>query len=220
MRTLRSRWTVVALVPVFFLAGFAIVSALAGSGGTPASEVAPAQRTGANEAEAVGGDENGAPPEGPADDGAGAPVDEPDASGSPQGGGQSGGGGGGSTGGGGGGAAPPAPPAGSVDIDYHRWADEFRIENTEMIPEIGQLTVTGQLRYLGGIDCQVGFVEVRAWFFGDGGGRIGTGLWESTWATGEGGEVSQREPLFMEVIGDVTGPVSSAALRVTDVRCL
>jgi len=33
MRRLRSRWTVVALVPVFFLAGFGIVSALVGGAG-------------------------------------------------------------------------------------------------------------------------------------------------------------------------------------------
>jgi hypothetical protein len=31
MRRLRSRWTVVALVPAFFLAGFGLVTALAGS---------------------------------------------------------------------------------------------------------------------------------------------------------------------------------------------
>lgn len=218
---LRSRWTVVALVPVFFLAGFAIMSALAGSGSTPASEVQPVQETGASEPDAVGGDQDGASPEEPVDDGAGAPEGEPggDTSAPPQGGGQSGGGGGGGSTGGGG-APPAAPPAGSVEIDYRRWADNFTIDNTEMIPEIGQLTVTGELKYLGGIDCQVGFVEIRAWFFDGNGGRLGTGLWESTWATGEGGEVSQREPLFIEVIGDVTGPVSSAALRVTDVRCL
>jgi hypothetical protein len=222
MRLLRSRWTVVALVPVFFLAGFAIMSAFVSSGGEPAREVAPLQGT--TPAEPADGAEPESPSEEPVDDGGAAPEEEPgeEPSAEPQAGGQSGGGSSGNTGGGGGGGGgpPAAPPAGSVTVDYHRWAGKFRIENTEMVPEIGQLTVTGELKYLGGVACPIGLVEVRGWWFDGSGRRLGTGLWESTWATGEGAEVSQREPLYVEVIGDATGSVSSAALRVTKVRCL
>ena len=41
MGWLRSRWTVVALVPAFFLAGFGIVTALAGGSDDPAPSDAP-----------------------------------------------------------------------------------------------------------------------------------------------------------------------------------
>ena len=46
MSWLRSRWTVVALVPAFFLAGFGIVSALAGGSDEPEPSAAPGSTSG------------------------------------------------------------------------------------------------------------------------------------------------------------------------------
>jgi len=90
----------------------------------------------------------------------------------------------------------------------------------ELVPELGLAIVVGELRYLGGVDCPVGLVRVRAWFF-DGRGRgVGTGLWESNYATGEGGEVTGREPLPFEAYGVVNQVAESASLRFTAVECL
>lgn len=208
MGRLRSRWTVVALVPAFFLTGFALVSALAGSdddvpaaatGVPPASTGAQADpdvATGAEEGgEAVDGDGTATTGE----EGAGTTSGEP----------------------GGGQAAPrTAPPPGAIEIDFGGWADWFAIEDAEIVPEFGRATVTGAFRYLGGADCLVGYVELAGRFFDGEGRAVGRGRWESIWATGEGAEVPQREPLPLEFSGEVGEEPASASIRFVRVDCL
>jgi hypothetical protein len=212
MGWLRSRWTVVALVPAFFLAGFGIVSALAG--GSDDSEQSSAQGS-AGDAAA-----------GPAtvtlleETGAGQTSSDPGATAT---GDESGSGAGGSTGGGdggGGSGAPPAPPAGTVGVDYGLWEGVFELEATQLTPAFGGASVTGELAYLGGVDCAVGLVRVRTWFYDAAGGVVGEMAWESTQSTGEGGEVTGREPLPFEAYDQVTEAAASAALRFTAVDCL
>jgi len=150
MGWLRSRWTVVALVPAFFLAGFGIVSALAGS--SDDSEQSSAQSSAGDEAA------------GPAtvtlleETGAGRTSSDPGATAT---GDESGSGDGATTGGGdggGGSGAPPAPPPGIVDVDYGPWDGVFELEATQIVGESGVVSVTGELGYLGGVDCAVGLV--------------------------------------------------------------
>jgi len=212
MGWLRSRWTVVALVPAFFLAGFGIVSALAGGSddSAPSSAQSPAADEAAGPATVTLLEETG-PGQSSSDPGATVTGDESDSG--------DGGSRGGSDGGGGSGA-PPAPPPGAVDVDYGPWDGVFDLEATQVIGEVGLAAVTGELGYLGGVDCAVGLVRVRTWFYDEAGEVVGETAWESTQSTGEGGEVTGREPLPFEAYGQVTEAAASAALRFTAVSCL
>jgi hypothetical protein len=215
---LRSRWTVVALVPAFFLAGFGIVAALAGGSDEPTTAVAP----GATSGEA-----------GPATvtviQGT-SPTETSSAGGSPTSTGDAGGGNGdaattddGSSPDGSGnetGGAPPAPSPGVIDIDYGRWEGIFDLGNSEIVPDFGLASVIGEFRYLGGVDCPVGLVRVRGWFYGERGDVVGRAVWESVQSTGEGAEVTPgREPLPFEAYGPSSEAPASAALRFVAVEC-
>ena len=216
MRVLRSRWTVVALVPAFFLAGFGIVSALADGSGDPELGVAPASTTEGTGTEIVT-IQGGTDPDALTETGAGTPA-------TTEGGGGGGGGttagGGGGGGGGGGSGAPPAPPPGVIDVDYGQWDGMFELQNPAIQPDFGQATVVGELRYFGGLDCAVGTVRVRVWFYSGSGRRVGTGMWDSGVSTGDGGEVTGREPLPFEAYATISEGPESAAIRFTAAECL
>jgi hypothetical protein len=217
MRRLRSRWTVVALVPAFFLAGFGLVTALAGG----SDEVAPLGAAGASGGTATSGDTEASPTttaasvpdSGTVATGAGGSTDGRTTT--------TDGEEGGTTTSGGDGSAAPAPPPGTIAVDYGRWEGMFEISDTEIVPDFGLATVTGQFRYLGGTACsQLGVVELTGNFYGRSGKPIGKGLWDSIWATGDGAEVPQREPLYLEFYGAVTEGAESARIRFTRVDCL
>jgi hypothetical protein len=118
------------------------------------------------------------------------------------------------------GGSPPAPAAGVVDVDYGRWEGIFELQNPEIVPDFGITSVVGELRYLGGVDCPVGLVRVRAWFYNEGDDLIGKTVWESVQSTGEGAEVTGREPLPFEAYGQASEAPASAELRFTAVECL
>lgn len=214
MRRLRSRWTVVALVPAFFLAGFGIVSALAGgSDDDPAPAAVQEQTT-------AGGKGEGVTIADTTTDGsatATAPTTSAVTSTGPT--------TTGSTGdnnnnnGGNGGGRPPAPPRGTIAIDYGPWEGMFEIASPEIVPDFAMASVNGELRYFGGIDCQIHRMVVRGWFYSASGQFIGTALWESAYATGDGGEVTGREGLPFEAYGNVSELPESAALRFAKVEC-
>jgi hypothetical protein len=105
-------------------------------------------------------------------------------------------------------------------VDYGPWDGVFDLEATPIVGESGVASVTGELGYLGGVDCAVGLVRVRTWFYDEGGEVVGETTWASTQSTGEGGEVTGREPLPFEAYDQVTGTPASAALRFTAVECL
>ena len=215
MHRLRSRWTVVALVPAFFLAGFGLVTALAEG----SDDAVPAAADG----EPGGADGNGAPTATgvgqttTADSTPGASTDATDAPATSTTDGE----GSGTTTPDGNGSAARAPSSGTIAVDYGRWEGLFEISDAEIVPEFAFATVTGEFRYLGGADCsQLGFVELRGQFYGPTGQPIGEGLWESIWVTGEGAEVPQREPLWLEFRGEVSEEPASARIRFTRVDCL
>jgi hypothetical protein len=210
MRGLRSRWTVVALVPAFFLAGFGIVAALAGgpNESDAASGPLPAgTEPGGTEVVTVIGETDpvGTPP------GTGAATT------TGSGGGEAAGTGG--RGGEAGGGRPAAPPPGEIAVDYGRWEGIFELESPEIVPDFGQATLAAGFAYRGGLDCPVGLVRVKVWFFGEP-GLVGTALWESVQSTGEGGEVTGREPLPFEAYGQIDQEATSAAVRFTAVECM
>ena len=216
MRRLRSRWTVVALVPAFFLAGFGIVSALAGGSDDPAPAAAQEQTTaaGAGEGISIVGSTTddavaGADPttSSVATTTDAAPPTTTDSNGGNNNGGENTGG------------RPPAPPRGTIAIEYGQWDGMFEIDSPEIVPDFGLASVNGQLRYFGGVDCQIHRVVVRGWFYNGSGQFVGTALWESAMATGEGGEVTGREGLPFEAYGNVSELPESAALRFLKVEC-
>lgn len=207
MRMLRSRWTVVALVPAFFLTGFAVVAALADDADepsaaasvvTPGSTEAPAEADVATEAE--GGGEAGGT------DASASAGAEGAATTTEEGGGQA--------------TRRTAPPPGRIAVDYGRWGEWFAIESAEIVPDFGAATVTGELRYLGGADCPIGDVVLAGRFFDADGRAVGRGRWDSTWATGEGAEFPQREPLPLELNGTVIAEPASASIRFVRADCL
>ena len=214
MRRLRSRWTVVALVPACFLASFGLVTALADG----SADVAP--RAAGGEVEGAGG--SGAPVAtviGPTTTADSAP--DTDAASTDSTTGTTDGQGSGTTTARGNRNAAPAPPAGTIAVDYGRWEGLFEISEMEIVPDFGIATVTGEFRYLGGGECsQLGAVELRGQFYNASGQPIGKGAWESIWVTGEGAEVPQREPLFLEFYGAVSEAAESAGIRFTRVDCL
>ena len=213
MRRLRSRWTVVALVPAFFLAGFGIVSALAGgSDDDPAPAAVQEQTTAGGEGEAVS--IAGTTTDGSAT--ATAPTTSAVTSAGPT---TTGSNGDNNNNGGNGGGRPPAPPRGTITIDYGPWEGMFEIASPEIVPDFGMASVNGELRYFGGIDCQIHRMVVRGWFYSASGQFIGTALWESAYATGDGGEVTGREGLPFEAYGNVSELPESAALRFAKVEC-
>lgn len=213
MRRLRSRWTVVALVPAFFLAGFGIVSALAGgSDDDPAPAAVQEQTT-------AGGEGEGVSIAGTTTDGsatATAPTTSAVTSTGPT---TTGSNGDNNNNGGNGGGRPPAPPRGTIAIDYGPWEGMFEIASPEIVPDFAMASVNGELRYFGGIDCQIHRMVVRGWFYSASGQFIGTALWESAYATGDGGEVTGREGLPFEAYGNVSELPESAALRFAKVEC-
>ena len=206
MRRLRSRWTVVALVPAFFLAGFGIVSALAGGSDDP-SPAAVQQTTdlGGGAGGTTSGSTESVPTTAPAPSTSAPTTTSAD--------------GGGNGNGNGAGNRPPAPPRGTIQIDYGQWDGVFEIADPAIVPDFGIAYVTGELRYFGGVDCQVHRIVVRGWFYSANGQFVGPALWESAYATGEGGEVTGREGLPFEAYGTVSELPESAALRFVKVEC-
>ena len=207
MQRLRSRWSVVALVPAFFLTGFAVVSTLADDSDDAAPALAEPssgeETAAAASSPAVTTD---APAEGDATTGV---ATTPDAADDEGGSGEAGEG-----------NWPASRPAGTIQVDYGRWNGLFALESPEIVLEIGLATVKGQLRYLGGADCQLGRVEIRGRFYDGAGDQIGAGAWDSTWVTGEGGEFPHREPLYLEFYGEVGEAAEAAYLRIVNVECL
>jgi hypothetical protein len=210
VRRLRSRWTVVALVPAFFLAGFGIVSALADDSDAPSPAAAQEHAAGAAGGTTAGSTESVATTTAPlpSTTSTATPTTEPTTT-------SSNGGGNGS----GAGTRPPAPPHGSIQIDYGQWDGVFEIANPEIVPDFGLASVTGELRYFGGVDCQIHRIVVRGWFYNAKGHFVGPALWESAYATGEGGEVTGREGLPFEAHGSVSELPESAVLRFVKVEC-
>ena len=214
MRRLRSRWTVVALVPAFFLAGFGIVAALAGGSDDPPAAAQEQTTTagGAGEGVTTTGStaQAGTTATAPTTSSVITSTTGPTTTGSN---------GDNNNGGANGGGRPPAPPRGTIAIDYGRWEGMFEIAEPEIVPDFGLASVNGELRYFGGVECQIHRIVVRGWFYSPSGQFIGTALWESAYATGEGGEVTGREGLPFEAYGSVSEFPESAALRFAKVEC-
>jgi hypothetical protein len=213
MGWLRSRWTVVALVPAFFLAGFGIVAALAGgSDGGSAPDAGQASTPDAGETVVVtvvdGTDTHGTSAEAGLTTTAGSGTGAGGAATTTAGGD-----------GGGDGGVPPAPPPGVIKVEYGSWDGMFELESPEIIPDFAQATVSGGLRYYGGMACPVGLVRVKVWLFG-GGRQVGTTVWESTQSTGDGAEVSGREPVVFEAISTIDQEAVSAVVRFVAVECI
>jgi hypothetical protein len=203
MSGLRSRWTVVALAPAFFLAGFGIVSTLVDS---PDSEPSVPPGSTIDVGGGANGTEGGRTAPSTSANGATAQTVPTVDLGLAEGGGD--------------GEALQASAPGAIEIDYCAWAGIFELENPQIVLDLGIASVVGELKYLGGVECQIGRVRVRAWFFDASGLVVGRTIWESVQLTGAGGEVTGREPLPFEAVGQISDAPDSASVRFSAVECL
>lgn len=212
MRRLRSPWAILALVPVFFLAGFGVVSALArgseareptaaqapttppGSTSTSAPQTTDGSTAVADETTTEGAttSEQTTTGRAPATTGGDEALDDD----------------GGSS----------APPPGTVAIDYGRWRGVFRIAGAKMVRSFGASTVTGEFRYHGGAGCPVKRVRVDGRFYDLEGLPVGRALWETSWATGAA-RIEPGARLLLEAYGMVMGRAVSARMSIAAVVC-
>ncbi len=202
MRALRSRWTVVALVPAFFLAGFGIVSALAGGSDSPAPRAVQATPTAgvATTPGAASGTEPATTAAGPTT----SPVTSSQDTGA-------------ATTPGDGPSVPPAPPPGTVAVDYGRWDGIFRVAEAHVVRTYGASTITGRFGYSGGAGCPVKDVVMTGYFYGREGESVGEALWRSSWSGAT--RVTPGRQLPLEAYGMVAGRAASARLSIAKVVC-
>jgi hypothetical protein len=200
MRRLRSPWAVLLLAPLFFLAGFGIVSALADGSERPAPQAAvETPSTGAPTAPASTASTPAAtdstatipPPATEETTVATTPGDAPE--------------------------LPPAPPPGTVAVDYGRWDGIFRVAEAHVVRTYGASTITGRFGYAGGAGCPVKDVVMTGVFYDRGGEPVGEALWRSSWSGAT--RVTETRELPLEAYGEAAGHVSSARLRIAKVVC-
>lgn len=112
---------------------------------------------------------------------------------------------------------PPARP-GAIEIDYGRWEGMFRLTDTSLVPSLQTATVGGQLTYLGGAGCPVIDVVVEGRFYDREEVPVGLANWESSWVTGANGLAEDR-PVPFGAYGSVIHLATSAELEVVKVIC-
>lgn len=190
-------------MPVFFAAGFGIVTALEGGDGAAETRAASAARTTVAAAASTTADTVAppAPPTTAADQAttvdtqalvttAPAETDE---------------------------QRPPADP-GAIEIDYGRWQGMFRLTDAKLVPTLQASTVGGQFTYLGGAGCAVRNVVVDGRFYDREDVPVGLARWESRWVTGEAG-LARRKPVPFGAYGSVLHLATSAELELVRVVC-
>lgn len=210
MRRLRSPWTIVALVPVFFLAGFAVVTAMVdrGGGGRPEPAAQPLGTEAEDRPAAVvtGSDAAGDAPAAPAEPGP--TSDDPRRA---RGGGRDGS------------AGPAARPRSSAGAGRQRRTASGPTEgrHRDRLRGLGwsvpdeEDEARRELR-LG--DRRAANVEIRGLFYDEERDPVGQGFWETDWAVGVSG-LPVNEWLEMEVYGMVRHRATFAAIRVYKVTC-
>ena len=103
------------------------------------------------------------------------------------------------------------PPSSGVKVDYGEWEGLFKIHGARVKSSFGTPSVIGQFEYLGGGDCDLGYVEVSGTFFNRSGKIVGTGLWNTETAP-------KGARLPMEVLGEGSG-ATRAEIVVTSASC-
>jgi hypothetical protein len=104
------------------------------------------------------------------------------------------------------------PPSRGVKVNYGDWKGLFKIHGAQVTSTYGTPSVIGQLEYLGGGDCPLGYVEVSGTFFNSGGKIVSTGLWNTT--TRPKGARLPMEVLSTDEVG-----ATRAELVVTGASC-
>jgi hypothetical protein len=106
-------------------------------------------------------------------------------------------------------SAPTTPNQGLFDVDYSEWAGLFRISGLTLDYDFGW-DVLGQIEYLGGGDCPLGYVEVEATFF-DGNTIVATDFTNFT-------TLPQGSPRVLEIFGPEQKP-TSVRVTVAEATC-
>jgi hypothetical protein len=98
-----------------------------------------------------------------------------------------------------------------INVDMAEWDGLFQLSSATLDFSYGYGSVIGQLEYLGGGDCKLGYVELNATFF-SGGQIVGTGLWNTT-------SLTQGSPVPAEVSGEADSPPDRADVVMTGADC-
>ena len=114
-------------------------------------------------------------------------------------------------------APPPARP-GAIQIDYGRWEGMFRLTDASLVPSLQASTVGGEFNYLGGAGCPIRNVVVEGRFYDRDRIPVGLAGWESSWVTGDAG-LEQGKPVPFGAYGSVLHLATSAELEVVRVVC-
>jgi hypothetical protein len=196
-------WIALALVPVFFVAGFGLVSALADDG-EPEAQVAPAASTAVAAASSTTAGTGSTAPS-PTVETAGTTTAETGAESTTTAPAQTG-------------QEGPRANSEAIEIDYGRWAGVFEVTGATLVPSLQTSTVGGQFTYLGGANCPVRNVVVEGRFYDEEQVPVGLANWESAWVTGEGG-LERGRPVPFGAHGSVLHLATSAELRIVRVVC-
>jgi hypothetical protein len=114
-------------------------------------------------------------------------------------------------------ARPPSEP-GAVEIDYGRWEGMFELTDVSLVPSLQASTVGGQFTYLGGVGCPVRNVVVEGRFYDRDQIPVGVASWESSRVTAGAG-LKQGKPVPFGAYGSVLHLATSAELEVVKVVC-
>lgn len=72
--------------------------------------------------------------------------------------------------------SPAAPNQQGISVNYGQWAGLFRLSGLNLASEYGYYSIVGTFEYLGGSDCEPGYLSFSATVY-RGGQVIDTALW-------------------------------------------
>jgi hypothetical protein len=112
-------------------------------------------------------------------------------------------------------ASPAQPSGGRFSISYGEWDGLFSIENLSHGVDFDQTPkLTGTIEYLGGGDCDLGYVEVEALFYDSSGDLMASGF--TNWTSLPEG----RKRGLDITTNDEKGQAARADVTVVDASCV
>jgi hypothetical protein len=106
------------------------------------------------------------------------------------------------------------PSGGRFTVSYGEWDGLFRIENLSLGLDFDQTPqLTGTIEYLGGGDCELGYVEVEALFYASNGDLMASGF--TNWSSLPEG----RKRALEITTSDEKGQAARADVTVVDASC-
>ncbi len=105
-----------------------------------------------------------------------------------------------------------SPPSKGVKVNLGEWNGIFKIHGARVVSSYGSPSVIGQIEYMGGADCEPGYIELNTTFFDSSGKIVGTGLWNT-----DGPDKGVRYPFETSTLDE--GSATRAELVMSDASC-